>query len=77
MYRLPDVSSRCVCVCVCVCVCFAQTALVEIDGVQTPEDARYYLGKRVAYIYYAKKSHKAVAYSLHLLLFPPLPPILS
>lgn len=31
-----------------------QTALVSIEGVQTKESARWYLGKRVAYVYRAQ-----------------------
>ncbi|KAJ3338227.1 60S ribosomal protein L33A [Gonapodya sp. JEL0774] len=31
------------------------TSLLSIDSVSTPEDAQFYLGKRVAYIYRAKR----------------------
>ncbi|KAI9320611.1 ribosomal protein L35Ae-domain-containing protein, partial [Dichotomocladium elegans] len=30
-------------------------SLIKLEGVQTTEDARFYLGKRVAYVYYANK----------------------
>jgi len=30
-------------------------ALLQIEGAQTPKDAQYYLGKRVAYVYRAKR----------------------
>lgn len=35
-----------------------QVSLVKIDGVNTKEDARYYFGKRVAYVYKAKRATK-------------------
>ncbi|OCH96391.1 60S ribosomal protein L33-A-like protein [Obba rivulosa] len=31
------------------------TTLVQIEGVATKEDAQFYLGKRVAYVYRARK----------------------
>lgn len=33
---------------------YEQQSLVRIEGVHTRKDARFYLGKRVAYIYKAK-----------------------
>eukprot|EP01089_Gocevia_fonbrunei_P000621 TRINITY_DN1061_c0_g1_i1.p1 TRINITY_DN1061_c0_g1~~TRINITY_DN1061_c0_g1_i1.p1 ORF type:complete len:116 (+),score=18.96 TRINITY_DN1061_c0_g1_i1:81-428(+) len=32
------------------------SSLITIEGVKTTEDARFYLGKRVAYVYRAKKT---------------------
>ncbi|KAI0741272.1 ribosomal protein L35A, partial [Daedaleopsis nitida] len=34
---------------------FPNTSLLQIEGVATKEDAQFYLGKRVAYIYRAKR----------------------
>lgn len=38
--------------------CYATCTLVQIDGVRTKEDAEWYFGKRIAYIYRAKKETK-------------------
>ncbi|KAG2176123.1 hypothetical protein INT43_005356 [Umbelopsis isabellina] len=31
------------------------TSLIQIEGVQTPSDAQFYLGKRIAFVYRAKR----------------------
>ncbi|CAO3671818.1 unnamed protein product [Umbelopsis vinacea] len=31
------------------------TSLIQVEGVQTPKDAQFYLGKRIAYVYRAKR----------------------
>merc|ERR1719436_1932142 len=38
--------------------CYANCTLVKIDGVLTKEDASWYIGKRIAYVYKAKKEKK-------------------
>ncbi|CAO3592366.1 unnamed protein product [Absidia cylindrospora] len=31
------------------------TSLIQVEGVQTTKDAQFYLGKRIAYVYRAKR----------------------
>merc|ERR1719375_1036280 len=41
---------------------YPNTTLLKVDGVRTREDCTYYLGKRVAYVFKAKKEVKNSKY---------------
>lgn len=40
----------------------ATCTLVKIDGVRTKEDAKWYFGRRIAYVYRAKKEIKGTKF---------------
>lgn len=37
---------------------YPQWSLIELDGVRSKEEAAWYLGKKIAYVYRAKKAKK-------------------
>ncbi|EPY26853.1 large subunit ribosomal protein L35Ae [Angomonas deanei] len=40
-----------------------QTSIIRVDNVNTREDAKWYVGKRVCYVYHGKKVKRCVRWS--------------